>query len=420
MGIVIRQSILSSIFSYLGVMIAYFNLLWLFPKALQQDEIGLLRIVQDIAILFVPFAQIGLGQSTVKFFPSFNNQVNRESGFLSFFIFASIITFSIFLLIVLLLKPFIIQWFDPAIVDFFHLVLALTFILALMGIVEAYSRSLLKIVFPNFVKEVLIRLFTSVIVLLYFIEVFSLTHLLYALIGTYALALGVLVLYLYLKGEWHFSFSFKFLNRKSLNKILQYSLYSMAGSSGIIILGKADTIMIGSLKGLSEAGVYSIMIYVAAVIEIPKRAIAQISMPLISRAFENVDLKEIKLLYRKASVNQLIIGLLILIGIWSSIQNLFHIMPNGDRYEYGKYVILIMGLGKLIDMTAGINGEIIIMSKYYKYNMIFIIIIGVFTIVSNYIFINLWGIYGAALASVLSFFVFNLIKLIFIGIKFKM
>lgn len=420
MGIIIRQSILSSIFSYLGVLIAYFNLLWLYPKVLQQDEIGLIRIIQDVAILFVPFAQIGLGQSSVKFFPLFNNQKHQEKGYLSFFIVAAIASFSLFFLLVFLFRNTLVKLFDPAIIDFFHLVLALTFILTLIGIFEAYSRSLLKIVFPNFIREVLLRVFTSIIVILYFFDVININQLLYALVGIYGLALSVLILYLNLKKELHINLNFTFLKKHHLKKIINYSLYSFAGSSGIIILGKVDTIMIGTLQGLSEAGVYSIMIYVAAVIDMPKRAIAQLSMPLISRAFESVDLKDIKSLYKKASINQLIIGLLILIGIWSSIQNLFHIMPNGQLYEYGKYVILIMGLGKLLDMTAGINGEIIVMSKYYKFNMIFMIIIAIFSIVSNYFLIKIWGIYGAALASALSFLLFNVMKLIFINIKFKM
>ena len=69
MGIVVRQSIYSSIISYVGVVIGYVNLLYLYPKYLLPEQIGLFRTIQDAAILFTPFAQFGLTQSIFRFYP---------------------------------------------------------------------------------------------------------------------------------------------------------------------------------------------------------------------------------------------------------------------------------------------------------------------------------------------------------------
>ncbi len=102
----------------------------------------------------------------------------------------------------------------------------------------------------------------------------------------------------------------------------------------------------------------------ATVIEVPKRALMQIAMPLISRAFEKNDLKDIQNIYQKTSINQLIVGSLILIGIWANLHNIFALIPRGDIYEAGKYVVLIIGFGKLLDMMFGPSSEIIVLSKY--------------------------------------------------------
>ncbi|RMG77650.1 MAG: lipopolysaccharide biosynthesis protein, partial [Bacteroidetes bacterium] len=55
---------------------------------------------------------------------------------------------------------------------------------------------------------------------------------------------------------------------------------------------------------------------------------------------------------------------------------------------------------------------------YYRIDVIFSILLAVFTISSNLIFIKIYGIEGAALASLLSFFVYNLLKMWFVKYKF--
>ena len=71
-------------------------------------------------------------------------------------------------------------------------------------------------------------------------------------------------------------------------------------------------------------------------------------------------------------------------------------------------------------MVTGVNGEIIIMSRYYKFYIIAISLLAVFIIISNYYLIPAYGLAGAAAASLLSVLVFNLSKLIFIKVKFNM
>jgi len=61
MGKVAKQSIQTTIFSYLGVVIGYFNVLWLYPYAMDASELGTFRTIQDLGLLFVPFAQLGVG-----------------------------------------------------------------------------------------------------------------------------------------------------------------------------------------------------------------------------------------------------------------------------------------------------------------------------------------------------------------------
>lgn len=175
--------------------------------------------------------------------------------------------------------------------------------------------------------------------------------------------------------------------------------------------------MLASMVGLDATGIYSIAFFIAVVIEIPKRSIIQIVIPLISKAFNHNDTATISDIYTKTSINQLIMGLFIFIGIWANIDNIYLLIPNRQVFEAGKLVVLIIGISRLIDMGAGVNGEIIVYSKYYRFNIIAVASLAMLTIATNYLLIPLYGLNGAAMASAISIFLFNLVKYVYIYSK---
>jgi len=86
----------------------------------------------------------------------------------------------------------------------------------------------------------------------------------------------------------------------------------------------------------------------------------------------------------------------------------------------GQYVIFFIGLAYLIDASTGVNGVILATSRFYKYESFFsVALIGV-TIAANLLFIPHYGVTGAAIASALTLFIFNLARYLFILLIFKM
>jgi hypothetical protein len=96
MGLVVRQSIFITIISYVGVFIGYINVLYLFPKFLEPDQVGLLRSIQDAAILFSPFAQFGLAHSILRFYPQLVKDKGAQGGFMSLVLLLALGGFVIF------------------------------------------------------------------------------------------------------------------------------------------------------------------------------------------------------------------------------------------------------------------------------------------------------------------------------------
>jgi len=73
--------------------------------------------------------------------------------------------------------------------------------------------------------------------------------------------------------------------------------------------------------------------------------------------------------------------------------------------------------GELVNISTGMCGGIIACSKYYKFDFYTRIFLVLLTIISNLLFIPLWGLTGAAFATSLSLALYNITKVIFVKIK---
>lgn len=178
--------------------------------------------------------------------------------------------------------------------------------------------------------------------------------------------------------------------------------------------------MISSLAGLDKTGIYTIAMFMGSVIETPKRTLTQIAVPFIAESWKDNNLNKIKTLYSQTALNQLIVGMFLFSVIWINIDNIFSIIPNGDVFKEGKYVLFFLGLARLFDLSLGANSEIIGLSSHYKVNIVISLILLVITIVTNYIFIPIYGIVGAAMASAIAIFTYNIVRYFYIWYAFNM
>ena len=95
-------------------------------------------------------------------------------------------------------------------------------------------------------------------------------------------------------------------------------------------------------------------------------------------------------------------------------------MPNGDIFKEAKIIILIIGFGRLFDISFGANSYILSLSKHYKINSLFITFLVLIAFSLNYFLIPKYGIEGAAYATTVSLVIFNLLKHWFVLKKFKL
>lgn len=423
MGIVIRQSLKASIANYLAVVIGYLNLGYFFPKIFSTEQIGLISFVLGTSTLLISFFQLGIPSAIVKFYPEIKEN-NQERSFINFSLLVPLILFILLFLILSFLTPFLIDRFyadSKLIKDHYFLIPIITFFMGFSGIWAAHCNSLLRIVIPTVIEKFINRIFVLLMVLLVMFYSIKFHQFIKSYLLIYGLGLVLTALYFYSIKPKYKKSNQKKLQPNEKKNILGFSAISFLTIIGGRIVENIDIIMISSMIDLSSAGIYKIAFYIGGVIMIPLATLGQISSPLFAQFWKNKEFKKIHELYKKASVNLILVGGLLFTGVIINIQNIFKIMPNGQDYvKDGIWIIAIIAIGKMINMALSLNGHLLQNSKYYYINTYSIIILGALTIVTNYIFIPIWGIIGAAFASSLSLVVFNLIKFIFIFYKFKM
>lgn len=115
MGIIIRQSIKATIFNYLGTFIGFMTTFFVLTKFLQPEEIGLTRVIFEIAALFAGFAQLGTSASAMRFFPYFRQSENNHNGFFFYLLLMPTIGSVLFVSLFLLLKENLLDFFEKKI-----------------------------------------------------------------------------------------------------------------------------------------------------------------------------------------------------------------------------------------------------------------------------------------------------------------
>jgi O-antigen/teichoic acid export membrane protein len=80
-GLIQKQSISGTIYSYIGVGLGFITTAILFTHFFNTEQVGLFRILVSYSILFAQFAGLGINSITVKLFPYFRNHEKNTTVF---------------------------------------------------------------------------------------------------------------------------------------------------------------------------------------------------------------------------------------------------------------------------------------------------------------------------------------------------
>lgn len=420
MGIIIRQSIKGTLVNYLGVAVGFITTFFVLTHYLTAEEVGLTRVLIDAAVLFSSFAQLGTSSSIIRFFPYFKDEEGKNHGFFFWTLIVPVVGFLIFLLVLLLFKQPIVNMFSeksPLFVNYFRFVIPISLFMLYETVFEANANVLMRIVIPKMVREVGVRVGLLAGYLLYGFHYISLDGLVISFCITYFLAALIDILYLFSLQKISLKPDLKFITKPMLRDIALYTLFLILAAIAGNITPLLSSFFVSAQMGLMYTGIFAIANYIATVIEIPNRSLNAIANPKISEAIKDQDFKKAESLCKNVSLHLLLSSVIVFYIIWINVDLMFQILPNGDQYEAGKSVILILGFARLSNSTFLVGASALNYSKYYYLSLVFTLLLTVSAVVLNVVLVPIMGMNGAALANFLSYFVYYLFLLILLKWK---
>lgn len=423
-----RQSIISSVVVYFGFVLGFVNT-YLFTKegSFTQEQYGLVSTFIAIANIMLSFANLGMQAYIYKFYPYYKDNLTRErNDLISWALLTSIFGFCIVLIAGFFLKDLVVRKYvtnAPDLVKYYHWLFPFGFGLTVYSVLEAYAWQEKKSILTNFLREVLFRVFTTILIVAFFMGIipqFDGFIKTYAL--TYIVLAVILLVYLVVTKRISIHLYVSIVTRKFYKKILALVSFVWGGGLVFNVANVFDTLVIAAVlpNGLAYAGVYSLAQNIASLIQAPQRGIISAAIAPLSRAWKDKDMKKIGEIYQRSSINQLIFSIgmfsLILMNFNDGIQT----FSMKEGYILALPVFLIIGIMRILDMGTGLNAQIISTSTFWRFEFFTGVILLAMALPLNYILTKKIGVTGPAISNLIAFTFYNLIRCGFLWKKLRM
>ncbi len=211
------------------------------------------------------------------------------------------------------------------------------------------------------------------------------------------LIVGLYSLYLLIKNWVKWS-----INIDYIKKALNFSIPLIPHTLGGMLIATADRFLLTNLLGLEQTGIYMVGLQIGMVIGLLADSFNRAYVPWL---FKSLNQNDERVKYKIVKFTYLyFIGILLLA---CTVSLFFYISISfivGEKFIESRKIILWIALGNAF------NGMYYMVTNYIfyvyktKYLMIITFLTGVINVGLTYVFIKIYGLVGAALAYMLSFF----------------
>lgn len=408
----IKQFFLYSVINYIGTAIGIVSTILIYPQ--NKELYGTISYVDGIAQLLFPVMVLGASQALIKFYPALSEQKKKQ---LFNYSIVSVGVISIIVLLGILLYNSL-QDSETGWLLYFAFPVAMS--LAFIEIFRKQAQDLQRLAVPTLYEKLFPKIALPLVFILFLSQVISVYESLLFYAVCYGLIFVLTAIYVFKHFQPGFNYRFKTLfGEISRKEYFRYSLYAFAGSLGSLLAFRIDSIIIFNMISEEANGTFRIGSNLASTLQIPAVGLFALYAPIVSGYLKNGNFKELHIKYKEVARLLFFIGAVLYSCIFLGIDDLFMLMPTKEKLVDSIPVILVLGFSVLFNMATGFNSEIITYSKYYRFNLITILLLILLNISLNIYFVHAgFGILGVAYASFIAMSLFNISKLIFIYKKF--
>jgi O-antigen/teichoic acid export membrane protein len=415
MGVVIKQSVWNLVITGLGFVLGALNVLIFAQIYLSDDYYGLWNYVLSTSFLFFPLMSFGIHNTIVKYYSSYTTKEGRD-GFLTQMLLWPLCIIIPVIGIIYLAQDTIASYIS----DKNEITGAFLWCIPLIAIFQAYFEIFyawvkvhMKTIGGNFLKEVFYRAGAMLTLMMLAMGWIDQTEFIYSLVFIYALRallMNILAFQTYLP-------VFKFQKLMNTSKIINYSIYMIIAGSISTALIDLDKFMLNQYVTIDQIGYYGIAVFIATVIAVPARGMAQITHPLTAGHFNRNEMGDVAQLYKRSSLNLSVVAGFLLVIIFCNLNEFYAMMPQETRIAIP--VVFLISLTKFSENLLGSNNAILYNSDLYKVTLWMGFLLTFVAIGLNWWLIPEFGIIGAAIATCMAYLCYAFAKAYYVYIKLK-
>jgi len=423
-----RQSIVSSVVIYLGFALGALNI-YFFTKEgyFTESEYGLTTLFVSVAISIQAYASLAMPTYIFKFHPYYeHNLPGKQNDMPAIALVVGIAGFLVIMAAGWIFKDLVTRKYSenaPDFVKYYFWVFPLGFGLTMFTILESWGWSIHKPILTSFLKEIVWRFVITVLIALFIWGVISDFGLFIKLYGlTYLIVAIILFAYLYGTGRLPLTLKISKVTRRYFKKILSLCLF-VYGSQVVFVTSTVfDTLVIASVLpgGIEKTGVFTLAQFLTSVIQVPQRAVIASSVSHLSRAWREKNLEKIRRIYKRSSINMLLFSLCIFFLIVLNYREAVITFGLKEIFLSGFSAFVFLGLTRIVELGCGVSAQVIGTSTHWRFELTSGVILLVIMLPLTYFLAKKYDIMGPPIANLISFGIYNAIRITFLWRKFRL
>jgi O-antigen/teichoic acid export membrane protein len=195
-------------------------------------------------------------------------------------------------------------------------------------------------------------------------------------------------------------------NKKIFKEMFAYSWPVLFYGIANFIFYWTDSFMIGIFKNVESVGFYNAAVPIAMFLFLPFNLFGQLFFPLVTKEFSKGNMNAVKQLSQQVGkwIFMIVMPLFVILIIFPGV---FINLLFGSEYLVAENALRFLSVGALFWTLSSISQELLYMKGKSKLILFDMICAAVINMILNAIFIPLYGITGAAFATMLSTIIFS-------------
>ncbi|CCU80947.1 Vng0050c [Halanaerobium saccharolyticum subsp. saccharolyticum DSM 6643] len=262
--------------------------------------------------------------------------------------------------------------------------------------------------------DIAIKITNNILILIFVILNFNIYSLAYAFLitGLIKIIFTIVLWKKIIKVDFNFK---KILNPQSLlysKKILRFGIMSVPGILSAQILYKSDILLIDYFLGSSYTGVYKVALTLAEKLWMVPKAVQSVIFHNSSELWGQNKFKELSKIFNESLKYTNLFLILFGVGLFVLAEP-FIILVFGNDYALAVSSLQILIIGTFAFGLARIFLSTYSATSWLRVSQIITIVVAIINIILNFVFIPLYGIIGAAIATSFTYFLMLVLALFY-------